>query len=232
MATPQPNQRRLIITGKGKPGSISGTDGRTIEQWANSFPGGIQEIVAGSNITVEDPEGPVVTISSSGGSGGYASLTGTGETTTPGDLTQAGGFDVEDTTGDGITLNSYMSGAIGIGINRGGSSGGAFTVDNNGGDPTIFLDDTALGLSVGSGGTTVTLSTSGLSLVSGAHSVLIQSNLITLEDNASTKIIKIGATSGSQIGLGFWGVVPILQPSAPTTLADVIAILTNYGLCA
>lgn len=44
-----------------------------------------------------------------GAATGYASLTGPGETATPGDLTQAGGFTVDDTAGDGITL--LMSGA-------------------------------------------------------------------------------------------------------------------------
>jgi hypothetical protein len=39
-------------------------------------------------------------------SAGYDSLTGAGETATPGDLTQAGGFTVNDTAGDGIALIS------------------------------------------------------------------------------------------------------------------------------
>src|SRR5665213_1428390 len=38
-------------------------------------------------------------------SASYDSLTGPGKTATPGDLTQAGGFTVNDTVGDGITLN-------------------------------------------------------------------------------------------------------------------------------
>jgi len=42
----------------------------------------------------------------SGGSGGYDSLTGAGETATPGDLTQAGGFTVNAADATGINLNS------------------------------------------------------------------------------------------------------------------------------
>lgn len=37
--------------------------------------------------------------------GGFASLTGPGETATPGDLTQAGGFDVQVPAGDAIGFN-------------------------------------------------------------------------------------------------------------------------------
>ena len=32
--------------------------------------------------------------------------------------------------------------------------------------------------------------------------------------------------------IGFHGVTPVAQATHPTTLADVIAILTNKGLCA
>ena len=50
-----------------------GTDMRAIERWANALP-----------------------------PGGYASLTGPGETTTPGRLDQEGGLFIDDSAGDGI----------------------------------------------------------------------------------------------------------------------------------
>lgn len=45
--------------------------------------------------------------------GGYASLTGAGQTTTPGDLTQAGGLTVDDSAGDGIDMTSSTGGGNG-----------------------------------------------------------------------------------------------------------------------
>lgn len=45
-------------------------------------------------------------------SGTYVSLTGPGETVTPGDLTQEGGFFVNDVDGHGITLISGTNAAI------------------------------------------------------------------------------------------------------------------------
>ena len=61
------------------------------------------------NHSPEGPDSRLKVIASSGG-GGYASLTGPGETETPGALTQAGGFIVEDTLGTGL----YIYRAIGL----------------------------------------------------------------------------------------------------------------------
>jgi hypothetical protein len=50
--------------------------------------------------------------------------------------------------------------------------------------------------------------------------------------------IQTGRTTGTKIGtaadqkLGFFGVTPVAQQSAPTTLAHVITILHNVGLSA
>lgn len=53
---------------------------------------------------------------------------------------------------------------------------------------------------------------------------------------SATRDTNVGATRNVTIdpsaGLAFWSAVPVAQPAHPTTLADVIAILTNYGLCA
>lgn len=71
---------------------------RSIEQWANGLP--------------DPPSG-----------GGYASLTGPGKTTTPGDLTQAGG----------MTINSPSSSSMGFQVN---SNSGVFIQSTLGGGPS------------------------------------------------------------------------------------------------
>lgn len=107
-----PNVRgiRLTIPNKDKPAQRNNLD--TIERWANSQV--VNQLVAGSGVTITNQPissgtgnigTGVVTITASGG-GGYASLTGAGETVTPGALTQAGGFTVNDTAGDGFTVQS------------------------------------------------------------------------------------------------------------------------------
>jgi hypothetical protein len=78
---------------------------REIERWADMI---ITNITSSDGtVTITNPSGPTVDLSASGGGGGvYASLTGPGETTSPGSLTQHGGFFVTDSTGTGITLAS------------------------------------------------------------------------------------------------------------------------------
>lgn len=67
--------------------------------------GGITMITSDDgSIDVTNPTGPVVDLSGLGGI--YASLRGDGETMSPGDLTQTGGFTVTDAAGDGVWLNT------------------------------------------------------------------------------------------------------------------------------
>jgi hypothetical protein len=74
MTTPQPNHQKLLITGKGKSNSISGTDGRIIEQWANE--GIVRKINAGTNITTDPANGvdmgQGITINATGGGSGIS----------------------------------------------------------------------------------------------------------------------------------------------------------------
>ena len=64
--------------------------------------------------TQDNPDWQVTAVGPGGTpiGGGYASLTGPGQTTTPGDLTQAGGFDVNDNVGDGIALFTVGAASI------------------------------------------------------------------------------------------------------------------------
>lgn len=74
-----PNKQRTTVDPKELPVAF-----RTIERWVDQ-----------------------ISVPTGGGGGGYASLTGPGQTTTPGMLIQAGGFQINDNTpGDGIFMNT------------------------------------------------------------------------------------------------------------------------------
>jgi len=67
----------------------------------------------GADMVIERQASPPAWVPGTGGGGGaYASLTGAGETETPGDLAQAGGFIVDDAAGDGIIFSTAADGAI------------------------------------------------------------------------------------------------------------------------
>jgi hypothetical protein len=80
-----------------------------------------------------------------GGGGGYASLTGPGQTTTPGDLTQAGGFEI-DAGGSGRIMGFYdatalpgIAGNIGLFSASAGGSGAGLLFDSpNPGDGALW----------------------------------------------------------------------------------------------
>ena len=104
---------QLFIPNKAQVGYITqpgyGADMRTIETWANNVAGTVREITSNDHsVTVTNGSGPVTDLSASGGSGGYKSLTGPGETTTPGKLTQDGPFIVND-SGVTLTIDSGVS---------------------------------------------------------------------------------------------------------------------------
>lgn len=94
--------------------------------------------------TVTGPGGAAV--------GGYASLTGAGQTSSPGDLTQVGGFTVADVEGDGITLLSEQAGSVSLTT----TGSGGITLDCEGGE-VLIAGDTGIAISsdaVGFFGTT------------------------------------------------------------------------------
>jgi hypothetical protein len=105
-----------------------GTDMRAIEQWAkdlNGRVGGIQDITSvDGSVTITNPRGPVVDLHASGGSGGgYASLTGPGETVSPGALTQNGNFTI------GFSGSGFAFGVSGATVTFNLSSGFAVTAN-------------------------------------------------------------------------------------------------------
>lgn len=128
-----------------------------LARWINSQV--TNQVVAGSNVTVEAQPvqgGPnksngIVTISSTSSSGGYDSLTGAGETATPGKLTQAGGFTVDDPDGDGILFETAKTGSSAlelsttninseIFLNAGGGGASGVNIYTNGTDGITLQD--------------------------------------------------------------------------------------------
>lgn len=119
MADPQ----QLFISRKnaaGRDNSEITTCLRQIEWFVNHQPAavsGIQEITSvDHSVTIVNPFGPIVDLHvATGGGGGYASLTGPGQTVTPGDLTQAGGFTVNDpgTTGFHASVPQFITSSTG-----------------------------------------------------------------------------------------------------------------------
>jgi len=106
------------------------------------------------------------------GSSGYASLTGAGQTTTPGALDQQGDFTIDG------QLTVYTPGFVDIE-----------------GDTEVILRN--------SGGI-------------GQVAVVLTPDTLEL---TTTK-------------LGMYGVTPVVQAATPSTLAEVITILQNLGVCA
>lgn len=138
MTTKQPNNKTLKIPNKAKTNPSNavstvdyGTDMRTIENWANNQPGG-----------------------------GYASLTGPGETTSPGALTQIGDFIVLSTTEtsglevtDAGGVQLIDDGTVGIGISE--LSSGPISIVADGGGPILITG-------LGAGNITITINTGNL----------------------------------------------------------------------
>jgi hypothetical protein len=153
------------------------------------------------------------TVTAPGGApigGTYASLTGAGQTETPGALTQEGDFTI------GGDLVVYADSQVLIKASEHGfiqlanlGTGGIQVYDEGGGGIRIVTADG--GLVVSNGDPTITFAG-----------------------------VLIGDTTGNgvQIGyadtdlLGFFDTPPVAQQPTPTTLAEVIALLRAYGLSA
>lgn len=157
----------------------------------------------------------------------YASLTGSGEHDSPGDLTQDGGFTVEDTLAHGILLRS-----------RGSAGTAALVVSDTGAVVTsgvsVATDD--ITLSVHNGDVEMSLSQSG-SVTS--YTVEVGDMNLELNSTGSGFGFSVNTPQGAIIEvhfggvtstLGFFGTTPVIQQGHPSTLAQVITVLENYGL--
>lgn len=196
-----------------------GTDMRAIETWAKNV---IVQLTAGSGITLTPSGGvgPVVEIAASGGGFvPYASLTGPGETVTPGALTQTGNFTVDG--------NSTVNGDFGV-----SDSPSVFTVTSASG-----ISGTVTGAST-SAAAVVNTTTSEISCAGGGFttSVICETN--------GTNVYVFVASANSF--LGFFGLSPgaqrrtvtgllstVTDPAAKAVLTSIIAALataSGYGL--
>ncbi len=145
---------------------------------------------------------------------GYASLTGLGQTTAPGGLTQDGDFTIEDKTGLGFDYNG--PGGVTLSVQQPAGyppgPGGVTIVDSIGGG--ILIEEQGAGqLSIDGYGT------GGISMLTRGAEINVSSGGGNLQVGNSGDLI------------GFYGATPLAQQAAPTTLAEVITILTNLGLC-
>ena len=180
--------KKLFIPNKNMPAFNPyryGTDMRAIENYVNNLP-------------APTP------------GGAYASLTGPGETATPGDLVQAGGFTVNDTAPDGIFFFSF--GGIGGQVQI-AAADGSFTNFAS----SVVTDQLIIQEVSGPPGLTQTqMGDSGWSLGVGGSA----NNAINVELNGS---------GGANVG--FFGAAGVARAATPVTLGDVITILQNLGLC-
>jgi hypothetical protein len=194
---------------------------REIERWANGLQfggGGISQITSvDGSVTIVNPTGPVVDLHVAAGGGLYASLTGPGQTVTPGALTQDGGLTVNTTPSDpggggfhvaataftGSTLAANMDTNAGqIRLSTGTGTAGVF--------PGILLYDSQ---SLGATG-------SGVSINSLHGSANITGQLVNLTANGSAIQIQSAAANVSgQTYLEIWASngVPTVAPAGSTS---------------
>lgn len=154
------------------------------------------------------------TLQAAGGSGGYASLTGPGQTTTPGNLTQMGGLHIIDAGAAGFTVSE--SGTAGINLTNTGA-GGVTINDTSSTGITLFEFGSTGSVNIkasatsGSGGN-ISLNTIGggsvggeISLVStGFNGVVIvaENGQLHLNQQSTGSAITIDNVAGNTSGIG------------------------------
>lgn len=194
-----PNPQKLVIPGKNNMDPVMATAMLAIEQFINN-------LVA--------PE--------SGSGGAYASLTGPGETTTPGALTQAGPFTITNTDVTfGVNITSASTPIV---VSAGSSSPGAsFTLDATG-------DVTLTGTNGGSSLTLIEGDDVQIeSLAGGVNVIAPSSGGITFRGGE----IQFRPSTGGL--LGFFGFAAVTQTvtgsrGGNAALASLLTALANYGL--
>jgi hypothetical protein len=114
------------------------------EDWTSGV-----EIVTGGAVGEDFPDWTEAVEVAGGSAGGYASLTGPGQTTTPGELTQEGGLKVFDNLGDGIVMSSlgqvFIAASTGNVLVVENIGTGGVQIYSSGGGPIDILADTSSG---------------------------------------------------------------------------------------
>jgi hypothetical protein len=222
-----------------------------VPDWTNP----ITEISGGS-LTSDYPDWTQAVIDTGGGGGGvYASLTGAGETVTPGDLTQAGGLDVNDTAGTtGINLvGTSTAGAITIE----NSSSAGITIETTGATTDGVLIQNGSGSSGDQGGVLIQnlAPTGNISLGFGvslqdlhANGVFVTGTQVYITSTSNAVVID-SVSSGVSIGtnagfgtahngnnIGFFGHTPGVKPTVSglkagnAALGSLLTALSGLGL--
>lgn len=142
---------------------------------------------------------------------GYASLTGPGETVTPGDLTQLGGFTITSSSAMGINLTDNGAGGIQItetgsfGIYLVSSSGiqlndsyGIQLNETGGSGILVTANGSSIGIAANAGGSIALTSDGGFGVTDNAGISLIENGAggINIQDNGSGGIT-IGSAGGN-----------------------------------
>ena len=150
--------------------------------------------------------------------GGYLSLTGPGETQTPGDLTQAGGFTVDDSVGHGIT---FQSAAIIQSVAEDG-----FTVSDNSSNGIVFTERGSVGIVLVDGGS-YTPTTNGIFLLEQGNGPIILQTAgftsapgIQLENDGHTGIAIRPGSGGLSISIAS---VPVYADNAAAIAGGLVA---------
>lgn len=158
-------------------------------------------------------------VAPSGGGGGYASLTGTGETTSPGVLTQQGPWVVVTSTADPSTGDGISMVSTGQTVHIANSTGGGLSLTNTtatfGGAATVIT-------SAGTSGTTVT----------GPYTYIYATSHLYL-GTGTTPEVTMGTPGGK---LGFFGATPVVQYNVTgsrggnAALTNLLTALNLLGL--
>ena len=218
---------------RGQTGGVAVTDGSTTVDPATEI-----DFTAGATVT--DLGGGIAGVAVSGGGGGIAydtantgdwlEVAATDSSHNPSVLfTTAGEFTVEDSSGFGsaINLTTHNGGGINIAADSPGaiainadlvSTPAAVEVDL---EPTAtFIAGTAAGLFY-SDVASKTIEMQGLA-----------GSAVKIAADTTFGVFGIQVGTSSSQKLGFYGATPGLRPAHPTTLSDVINLLTALGLCA
>ena len=166
-------------------------------------------------------------VAPSSGGGGYTSLTGPGETTTPGELVQQGPFQVFDSdTSHGILFQGTNTTVVSKSVN--GANNSTLSLSPTSGTLSstgdLFISATTL----------VQITSTGAASLSGATSTGIgsPSGGVTIEGH----LIGIGSGASVSPQIGFFGSTPIARPMVVGSrlgnpaLADLLSTLNTFGL--
>jgi hypothetical protein len=195
---------------------------RTLERWSQQISaagGGITRITSvDGSVTITNPTGPTTDLHVAAGGGLYASLTGSGETVTPGGLVQAGGLTINTSPGDPggsgfhVAATGFSGSTVAASIDS--SGGGNIRISTGSGTPGAFpgilLYDS---LSLGATG-------SGVSINSLHGSANVTGQLVNLTANGSAIQIQSAAANVSgQTYLQIWASngVPTVAPAGSTS---------------